>query len=182
MHTTCTKTTTENPLQLLWCKCVWAQEDCAEPDSAAPGKHGNREVREHQNMNDSAHLKIRSVKLMQLLHGPEQFLKVITATSSRSSLPHQQPSAGHGIYRAMGQGTSPSQGLQILLGESGEGKSLRINTVRNNWSRQDPVWCLGRGTKPTVNYEESRDCSLPFTARAADSVALATALGSNAEP
>jgi len=48
IHITCTKTTTENPLKLLWCKGVWAQvlEDCAEPEklSSPWGKHGNTDL------------------------------------------------------------------------------------------------------------------------------------------
>lgn len=95
------------------CKCVWAQvlEDCAEPErlSSPQGKRGNTEVGEHQDRWMSLlTVKSRSVRLMQLLHSPEQFLKVITALSSMSFLPHQHPSSRHGIYRAVGWGINPS--------------------------------------------------------------------------
>lgn len=156
--------------------------DCAEPEglSSPQGKHGNTEVGEHQDRWMSLlTAKSRSVRLMQLLHSPEQFLKVIAALCSMSFLPHQHPSSRHGIYRALRWGINPS-----LMAINAGGGFWRGEINQNQQSERTghvriQLWCLDCGTKPMVNYEKSRECCLSLTARAADSVALATALGSN---
>lgn len=100
---------------------------------------------------------------MQFQHSQEQFLKVSTVCPSTSFLPHQGPSSGHSIYRALGQGINPSlmtpsAGGGLRAGGGGGGEK----SVKRERSQQDLIR-LGfscEWTKPIQNYETSGDPSL----------------------
>lgn len=117
-------------------------EDCAGPERlSSPQGKMEIEVGEHQDKQMSLlTVKSRSVKVMQFLHSPEQFLEVITAISSTSFLPHQQPSLGHGVHRAVGQGTNPSlmttnAGRGFWRGEINQNRQTQKELIQSGFSR-----------------------------------------------
>lgn len=96
------------PQQKTLCNCFGANVSGhkgwgnvqSQKDSATPGKNGNTEVGEHQNMNGSPHHQEQICPVNAASAQSRAMLKAVTAVSSGSSISPQQPSSGHGIHRA----------------------------------------------------------------------------------